>query len=76
MPEKKFERVFVIGAYLPNGGTLMAYHLGRILERDFGIPAIAVTFAGEHADLGIHAYDLRMPTGPVRTTNLGLQYKY
>ena len=22
------------------------------------------------------SYDLRMPTGPVRTTNLGLQYKY
>ena len=22
------------------------------------------------------SYDLRMPTGPVRTTNLGLQYRY
>ena len=61
MPERKFDRVFVIGAYLPNGGTLMAYHLGRILERDFGIPAIAVTLGAEHADLGIHHYDLRMP---------------
>ena len=61
MSERKFDRVFVVGAYLPNGGTLMAYHLGRILERDFAIPAIAVTLGGENADLGIHAYDLRMP---------------
>jgi len=61
MSERKFDRVFVIGAYLPNGGTLMAYHLGRILERDFGIPAIAVALGGENADAGIHAYDLRMP---------------
>jgi len=61
MPDRKFDRVFVIGAYLPNGGTLMAYHLGRILERDFGIPAIAVTLGAEHVDQGIHHYDLRMP---------------
>ncbi len=59
---RTFDRVFVIGAYLPNGGTLMAYHLGRILERDFGIPAIAVTLGDENADLGIHAYDVRMPS--------------
>jgi hypothetical protein len=62
MSPRKFGRVFVIGAYLPNGGTLMAYHLGRILERDFGIPAIAVTVGEENADLGIHTYDLRMPS--------------
>jgi Glycosyl transferases group 1 len=62
MSERKFDRVFVVGAYLPNGGTLMAYHLGRILDREFGIPAIAVTLGGENADLGIHNYDLRMPS--------------
>jgi hypothetical protein len=62
MSASRYDRVFVIGAYLPNGGTLMAYHLGRILQRDFGIAAIAVTLGGEHADLGIHHYDLRMPT--------------
>lgn len=62
MTSQRYERVYVIGAYLPNGGTLMAYHLGRILERDFGIPAFAVTLGAEHADLGIHRYDLRMPT--------------
>ncbi|HET8942001.1 MAG TPA: glycosyltransferase [Rudaea sp.] len=57
----RFQRVFIIGAYLPNGGTLMAYHVGRILQRDFGIRAIAVSVADEHADHGIHAYDTRMP---------------
>src|ERR1700761_102609 len=61
MAHRSFDRVFVIGAYLPNGGTLMAYHIGRILERDFGIRAIAVTLGSEGFDDGIHAYDLRMP---------------
>ena len=61
MPARRFRRAFVVGAYLPNGGTLMAYHLGRILERDFGIKALAVRMGGETADHGIHTYDLRMP---------------
>jgi len=62
MTHRTFDRVFVIGAYLPNGGTLMAYHIGRILERDFGIRAIAVQLGSEGFGDGIHAYDLRMPS--------------
>ena len=54
-------RVYVVGAYLPNGGTLMAYHLGRILEEEFGFEAIAVGVGDETPDHGIHRYDLRMP---------------
>lgn len=54
-------RAYVVGAYLPNGGTHMAYHLGRILEQDFGIPATAVRVADETPDHGIHEYELRMP---------------
>jgi hypothetical protein len=61
MSGRQFRRVFVIGAYLPNGGTLMAYHLGRILQHDFGIQAVAVRMGDETADHGVHAYDLRMP---------------
>lgn len=57
----RFQRAYIIGAYLPNGGTWMAYHLGRILERDFCIPATAVSVGDENAEHGIHAYDLRMP---------------
>jgi len=56
-----YRRAYVVGAYVPNGGTHMAYHIGCILERDFGIPAIAVTVGNEALDQGIHAYDLMMP---------------
>jgi hypothetical protein len=61
MPIRRFRRAYVVGAYLPNGGTYMAYHLGVILERDFGIPAIAVQMADETPDHGIQHYALRLP---------------
>jgi len=56
-----YRHAYVVGAYLPNGGTYMAYHIGRILELDFGIQAIAVRVADESPDHGIQNYDLRMP---------------
>lgn len=62
MSANKFERVFVVGAYLPNGGTFMAYHLGRLLQREFGLTAVAVATADERADNGIQSYDTRMPS--------------
>jgi glycosyltransferase involved in cell wall biosynthesis len=62
MPEVRFRRVFVMAAYVPNGGTYMAYHLGKILHYDFGLSAIAVTVGGESAENGVHQYDLRMPS--------------
>lgn len=55
-------RVFVIGAYLPNGGTYMAYHLGRMLQLDFGWDAIAVTVDGEHREDSVQEYDVVFPT--------------
>jgi glycosyl transferase family 1 len=61
MAERRFQRVFVMGAYLPNGGTLMAYHIGRILDRDFGIRAIGVRIGAETPDNGVHSYNLHMP---------------
>lgn len=36
------KRVFVVGAYIPNGGTYMAYHLARLLRQEFGFQGIAV----------------------------------
>lgn len=54
-------RAFVLGAYVPNGGTIMAYHLGRILERDLGFQAIAVATAKDRPDAGTCVYDLPMP---------------
>jgi hypothetical protein len=61
----RYRRAYIVGAHLPNGGTRMAWHIGRILERDFGIPAVAVTVADETPDHGIHAYDLAMPQVPL-----------
>ena len=61
MTSKRYRRAYIVGAYLPNGGTYMAYHVGRILERDFGIPATAVSTAGAAADHGTRHYDLQMP---------------
>jgi len=58
---QRYRQAYIVGALLPNGGTRMAWHLGRILEREFGIRAVAVTIGGETTDHGIHAYDLAMP---------------
>jgi Glycosyl transferases group 1 len=66
MPLERKRRAFVVGAYLPNGGTLMAYHLGRILEQEFGFEAIAVAVGDETAGHGIHHYDLKMPLVSLR----------
>jgi len=62
VPQTRFSRAFVIGAYNPNGGTYMAYHVGRILQLDFSIEAVAVNTKNETADNGVLRYDLRMPT--------------
>lgn len=50
------KRVYVVGAYIPNGGTHMAYHLARILEQRFGYEGIAVTVADERPDHGVFDY--------------------
>jgi glycosyltransferase involved in cell wall biosynthesis len=50
----KTRRAFVVGAYIPNGGTFMAYHLARILHLDFGFHPIAV--GHESSDNGIFDY--------------------
>lgn len=55
-------RVYVVGAYLPNGGTFMAYHLARLLHLDFGYDAMAVQMQGETADNGVFAYDPVFPS--------------
>ena len=55
-------RVFVVGPYIPNGGTLMAYHLARILQQDFGLEGWAVRVDGESPDHGIFAYDPVFPS--------------
>jgi hypothetical protein len=55
----KEPRVFVIRPYIPNGGTFMAYHLGRILHQNFGFHGFAV--GDERVDHGIFEYDPVFP---------------
>jgi len=50
-------RVFVIGAYLPNGGTLMAWHLGRLIAEEFGYEPVVVQVQQETPGHGIFDYD-------------------
>src|SRR5215471_18297610 len=55
-------RVFVVGAYLPNGGTHMTYHLGRILHLDFGLAVAVVALGEERIENGIFNYAANFPT--------------
>src|ERR1700712_440151 len=57
-------RAFVVGAYMPNGGTFMAYHLGNVLQTTFDYEAIAVIVGSENCENGIHQYN---PTFPAMT---------
>jgi len=60
-------RVFVMGAYVPNGGTHIAYHLGRILHRDFHLDVTAVTARGESVRASPFRYDPEFPSISVQT---------
>lgn len=52
-------RVFVYQGYHPAGGTLMAYHVGRILHRYFGCEVYCV---GERPADSMFAYPVDFPT--------------
>jgi hypothetical protein len=56
------KRAYVLEPYLPNGGTYMAYHLARILHRDFGLEAIAVSDSATTARHGVYLYDIEYPS--------------
>lgn len=54
-------RVYVVGAYVPNGGTIMAYEVGRLIHERFGYEGVSVA-SGEHGpDNGIFRYRHRFP---------------
>jgi hypothetical protein len=55
-------RAFIVGAYLPNGGAYMAYHIGRILHLDFQVDVAAITLGHEHARNHVFHYDPAFPT--------------
>ncbi len=58
-------KAYVMEAYFPAGGTYMAYHLGRILQEDFGYEAVAVgTPPGEAS---MFDYSVAMPSVSVES---------
>ena len=61
MQSTSSRRAFVVGAHLPQGGAAMAYHLGRILEEQFGFAPIAVQVNAETGEHGVRPYGKRFP---------------
>ena len=58
-------KVYIVGAYIPNGGTLMAYHLGRILHEEWKYQVIAVQVGDERPDQAMFNYDPVFPSIPI-----------
>ena len=58
-------RAFVVGPYLPHGGALMAYHIGRILQLDFNFQVVAVRMEKETPLAGVFQYDPAFPSVPL-----------
>ncbi len=54
------QRAYVIGAFIPHGGTRMAYHIGKILEEEFGYQAVAVAVGSELAADRVSHRDMPM----------------
>ena len=55
-------RAFVLGAFMPNGGTYMAYHVARLFQDAFGFEPVAVVVDGETPDHGVFRYDRTFPS--------------
>jgi hypothetical protein len=55
-------KVYVVGGYIANGGTLMAYHLGRILYQNFGAECVVVTLGGESLEASAFRYPYAFPS--------------
>ncbi|WP_108658999.1 glycosyltransferase [Acuticoccus kandeliae] len=53
--------VFIVGGYVPNGGTMMAYEVGRILHETFGYDGACVSVNEHGPDNGIFTYPHRFP---------------
>ncbi|PVX30147.1 sulfotransferase [Sphingomonas pokkalii] len=55
-------RAFVMGAYIPAGGTHMAYEIGRVASEQIGMTCYAVQCAAENPDESIFEYPTRFAT--------------
>lgn len=54
-------KAFVVGACIPNGGTFMAYQLGRIMQSEFDYQPVAVRVGEETWDRTKHNYSEEFP---------------
>jgi glycosyltransferase involved in cell wall biosynthesis len=52
--------VYVVGAYIPNGGTFMAYNVGLILSEYIHGELIAIRVANESAESSVFEYPLKI----------------
>ncbi|MGO9416856.1 MAG: glycosyltransferase family 4 protein [Syntrophobacteraceae bacterium] len=52
-------KAYVVGGYINHGGTLMAYHLGRILYESFGCECVIANVADETPDTSFYRYPYR-----------------
>lgn len=50
-------QVFVVGARIPNGGTYMAYHVGRIIHEEWGHDLVSVEISPESERHSVWSYD-------------------
>lgn len=55
-------RVYVMGGYVPHGGTRMAYEIGLVGYQELGLDIRVVTVGGERADSGIFTYPVPFST--------------
>ncbi|MBJ3777849.1 glycosyltransferase family 4 protein [Acuticoccus mangrovi] len=53
---------YIVGGYIPNGGTYMAYDIGRILHEHFGHAVTVVATSDHGPDNGIFRYKYPFPT--------------
>lgn len=51
-------RAYVYQAYIPAGGTYMAYHVGRVLDQYFGLEVLVV---GAEPETDMFSYPVRYP---------------
>lgn len=59
MPDHRPKRVFVMGAHIPNGGTYMAYQLGRVVCEKWGHELVAVEIDPELETHSVWSYEHR-----------------
>jgi hypothetical protein len=59
------QKVYIVGSYIPSGGTFMAHSVGRLFEQRLNIEAVSIQVGNEDPSHGVFRYD-----GPVRMVSV------